>query len=156
MGLNHSRTLPYNFPRGFLERKNQTSSPNVVLINNMIIVRAETENVSLTSGFVLFLRSLTNAMSVGSAFRTLTNSDVESRFFKLRTLGRGSYGKAHLVCDNTIDNGTVVVVKLTVVLDYCEAMETYGRIELLRSYGNLQSYWTTAKLWKLTVVLDYY
>ncbi len=33
--------------------------------------------------------------------------------------------------------------------------ETYSRIELLRSYGNLQSYWTTAKLWKLTVVLDY-
>jgi hypothetical protein len=22
--------------------------------------------------------------------------------------------------------------------------------------GNLQSYWTTTKLWKLTVVLDYY
>ncbi len=24
------------------------------------------------------------------------------------------------------------------------------------SYGNLQSHWTTTKLWKLTVVLDYY
>ncbi len=35
-------------------------------------------------------------------------------------------------------------------------METYSRIGLLRSYGNLQSYWTTTKLWKLTVVLDYY
>ncbi len=34
-------------------------------------------------------------------------------------------------------------------------LETYSRIRLLRSYGNLQSYWTTAKLWKLTVVLDY-
>ncbi len=33
--------------------------------------------------------------------------------------------------------------------------ETYSRIGLLRSYGNLQSYWTTTKLWKLTVVLDY-
>ncbi len=33
---------------------------------------------------------------------------------------------------------------------------TYSRIGLLRSYGNLQSYWTTTKLWKLTVVLDYY
>ena len=33
--------------------------------------------------------------------------------------------------------------------------ETYGRIGLLRSYGNLQSYWTTVKLRKLTVVLDY-
>ncbi len=33
--------------------------------------------------------------------------------------------------------------------------ETYGRIGLLRSHGNLQSYWTTTKLWKLTVVLDY-
>jgi hypothetical protein len=32
----------------------------------------------------------------------------------------------------------------------------YSRIGLLRSYGNLQSYWTTTKLWKLTVVLDYY
>ena len=30
---------------------------------------------------------------------------------------------------------------------------TYSRIGLLRGYGNLQSYWTTAKLWKLTVVL---
>ncbi len=35
-------------------------------------------------------------------------------------------------------------------------IETYSRIGLLRSYGNLQSYWTTTKLWKLTVVLDYY
>ncbi len=33
---------------------------------------------------------------------------------------------------------------------------TYSRIGLLRSYGNLQSYWTTTKLWKLTVVLNYY
>ncbi len=30
--------------------------------------------------------------------------------------------------------------KLTVVLDYYEAKETYSRIGLLRSYGNLQSY----------------
>ena len=35
-------------------------------------------------------------------------------------------------------------------------MRTYSRIELLRSYGNLQSYWTTTKLLELTVVLDYY
>jgi hypothetical protein len=35
-------------------------------------------------------------------------------------------------------------------------METYSRIALLRSYGKLQSYWTTTKLWKLTVVLHYY
>jgi hypothetical protein len=48
----------------------------------------------------------------------------------------------------------VATVKLTVVLDYYEAMETYSRIGLLRSYGNLQSYWTTTKLWKLTVVLN--
>ena len=34
--------------------------------------------------------------------------------------------------------------------------ETYSRIGLLRSYGNLQSYMTTTELWKLTVVLDYY
>jgi hypothetical protein len=46
--------------------------------------------------------------------------------------------------------------ELTVVLDYYEAMKTYSRIGLLRSYGNLQSYWTTTKLWKLAVVLDYY
>ncbi len=30
--------------------------------------------------------------------------------------------------------------KLTVVLDYYAAMGTYSRIELLRSYGSLQSY----------------
>jgi hypothetical protein len=47
-------------------------------------------------------------------------------------------------------------MKLTVVLDYYEAMETSSRIGLLRSYANLQWYWTTTKLWKLTVVLDYY
>jgi hypothetical protein len=35
-------------------------------------------------------------------------------------------------------------------------METYSRIGLLRSYGNLQSYWTTTKLWKLTVVFYVY
>jgi phosphatidylethanolamine-binding protein (PEBP) family uncharacterized protein len=46
--------------------------------------------------------------------------------------------------------------KLTVLLDYYEAMETYSRIGLLRGYENLQSYWTTTKLWKLTVVLDCY
>ncbi len=34
-------------------------------------------------------------------------------------------------------------------------METYSRIGLLQSYGDLQSYWTTAKLWEPTVVLDY-
>ncbi len=34
--------------------------------------------------------------------------------------------------------------------------KTYSRIGLLRSYGNWQSYWTTTKLWKLTVVLEYY
>jgi hypothetical protein len=32
-------------------------------------------------------------------------------------------------------------------------MENYSRIGLLRSYGDLRSYWTTTKLWKLTVVL---
>ncbi len=48
-----------------------------------------------------------------------------------------------------------LLVKLTVVLDHRDSMETYGRIGLLRIYGNLQSYWTTTKLWKLTVVLDY-
>jgi hypothetical protein len=35
-------------------------------------------------------------------------------------------------------------------------METYSRIRLLRSYGNLQSYWTTTKPWKLIVVLDFH
>jgi hypothetical protein len=34
-------------------------------------------------------------------------------------------------------------------------LETYSRIGLLQSYGNLQSYWTSTKLWNLTVVLDY-
>jgi hypothetical protein len=34
-------------------------------------------------------------------------------------------------------------------LDYYEAMETYGRIGLVRSYGNLQSYSTSTNLWKL-------
>jgi hypothetical protein len=35
-------------------------------------------------------------------------------------------------------------------------METYSRIGLLRGYAKLQSFWTTTRLWKLTVVLDYY
>jgi hypothetical protein len=35
-------------------------------------------------------------------------------------------------------------------------METYSRIGLLLCHGNLQSYWTTAMSWKLTVVLDYW
>ncbi len=34
-------------------------------------------------------------------------------------------------------------------------METYSRIGLLKCHRNLQSYWATAMLWKLTVVLDY-
>ena len=46
--------------------------------------------------------------------------------------------------------------KLSVLLEYQDVKETYSRIVLLRSYENLQSYWTTAKLWKLTVVLDNY
>ncbi len=48
------------------------------------------------------------------------------------------------------------LLKLTVVLDYYEAKETYSRIGLLRSQGNLRSYWTITKPRKLTVVLDYY
>ncbi len=36
--------------------------------------------------------------------------------------------------------------KLTVVLHYCKAIETYIRIALLQSYSNLQSYCTTTKL----------
>ncbi len=51
---------------------------------------------------------------------------------------------------------TAKLRKLTVVLDYYEAMETYSRIGLLRGHGNLRSYWTTTKLLKLTVVLDYH
>jgi hypothetical protein len=51
---------------------------------------------------------------------------------------------------------TTKIWKLTVVLDYYEAMETYSRIGQPWSYGNLQWYWTNTKLWKLTVVLDYY
>ncbi len=35
---------------------------------------------------------------------------------------------------------TTKLWKLTVVLDYYEAIETYSRIGLLRSYRNLQSY----------------
>ena len=35
-------------------------------------------------------------------------------------------------------------------------VETYSRIVLPRSYGNLQSYWTTTKLCKLSDVLNYY
>jgi hypothetical protein len=35
-------------------------------------------------------------------------------------------------------------------------LETYSRIGLLRSYGNIQSYWATTKLWRHTVVLGYY
>jgi hypothetical protein len=64
--------------------------------------------------------------------------------------------------DNIVPHKSVIFtwhsghLKLTVVLYYYEAMETYSRIGLLRSYGNLQSYWTTTKLWKPTVVLDYY
>ena len=34
--------------------------------------------------------------------------------------------------------------------------ETYIRIGLRRSYGNLQSYWTATKLWELKVVLYCY
>jgi hypothetical protein len=41
-----------------------------------------------------------------------------------------------------------------VVLDYYENKETYGRIGLLQSYGNLQSYWTITKLRKLTVLFS--
>ncbi len=46
-------------------------------------------------------------------------------------------------------------MKLTVVFEYCEAMETYSRIWVLRGYRNLQSYLSTTRLWKLTVVFEY-
>jgi hypothetical protein len=35
-------------------------------------------------------------------------------------------------------------------------MGTYSRIGLLRSYGNLESYWTTTEPLELTVVLNYH
>ncbi len=50
---------------------------------------------------------------------------------------------------------TAMSWKLTVVLDYCNVIETYSRIGLLQCHGNLQSYWTTEMSWKLTVVLHY-
>jgi hypothetical protein len=50
---------------------------------------------------------------------------------------------------------TVMPWKLTVVLDYWNAMETYSRIGLLECHGNLQSYGNTELPWKLTVVLIY-
>ncbi len=46
--------------------------------------------------------------------------------------------------------------KLTVVLNYWNAKETYSRSGLLKCHGNLQSYWTTVIPRKLTVVLDYW
>jgi hypothetical protein len=49
---------------------------------------------------------------------------------------------------------TTKLWKLTVVLDYYEDMETYSRIGLLRSYGNLQSYWTRSKSNDLQVDVD--
>ncbi len=42
---------------------------------------------------------------------------------------------------------------LTVVSDYYDYIGTYSRIGLLRLYGNLQSYWATTILFKVTVVL---
>ncbi len=41
-------------------------------------------------------------------------------------------------------------------MNYSEVIGTSSRIRIVRSYGNLQSYWTSTKPWKLTVVLDYY
>jgi hypothetical protein len=51
---------------------------------------------------------------------------------------------------------TVRLRKITVVFEYCEAIETCSRIWVLRGYGNLQSYLGTTRLWKLTVVFGYY
>jgi hypothetical protein len=50
-------------------------------------------------------------------------------------------------------NAYVMTLLKTLTLAH---VETCSRIGLLRSYGNLWSYWTTTELWKLTVVLDYY
>ncbi len=36
-----------------------------------------------------------------------------------------------------------MLLKLTVVLDYHNAIETYSRIGKQQCYGNLQLYWTT-------------
>ncbi len=54
--------------------------------------------------------------------------------------------------EGTISLGRVILGSSTSLL----VGETYSRIGPLRSHGNLQSYWTTARLWKLTVLLDYY
>ena len=40
------------------------------------------------------------------------------------------------------------------VLDNSVTAGPYSRIGLGQRYGNLQSYWTRVKPWKLTVVLD--
>ncbi len=62
--------------------------------------------------------------------------------------------------EHTVVLGYYEAKELTVVLhyyarlDYYEAKVTCSRIGLLRRYGNLQSYWTTTQLRKLTVVLD--
>jgi hypothetical protein len=41
------------------------------------------------------------------------------------------------------------------IVRYFDRTEIYSRIGLVECHGNLQSYWTTAMSWKLTVVLAY-
>ena len=42
------------------------------------------------------------------------------------------------------------------IFQWQKKVGTYSRIGLPRSYGTLQSYWSTTRLLKHTVVLDYY
>jgi hypothetical protein len=60
--------------------------------------------------------------------------------------------EVHALLDR-IENLIYFNKKFSYEIQAISKVETYSRIGLLRSYENLQSYWTITKLWKLTVVL---
>ena len=65
------------------------------------------------------------------------------------SLCRSRFNECHLGC--TSNQGDYTRCE-----KHFNSSETYSRIGLLRSNGSFQSYWTTTKIWKLTVVLDFY
>jgi hypothetical protein len=95
--------------------------------------------------------------------RCKTTLETSEEDVKLHSKTKQSYQSREIfffrsMLDNQISKNNQLIVGAPLTLgetvELCKVI--YSRIGLLRSYGNLQSYWTTSKLWKLPVVLNYY
>ncbi len=93
--------------------------------------------------------------------KTTLETSGEEKTYTRNEWRKGNLHSKRLCYQQVFTNLGMLITDASTALQTDEAkegffIEAYSRIGLLRSHGNLQSYWTTTKPWKLTVVLHYY